>query len=235
VRRRRVVSLILLIAALRFITWAISARNARYLMDIFPLLSIAVAYLLTELSRRQTLRLLLQGLLFFLLMANLVWQSSLLVQEDPVPVVLGMESREEYLADHNDPPYKAIRFINQLPTSSKVFFVGSGQSYYVTTEHEADVNHANWGHLVHRHGPEPPELLRALLSQGFTHVYFSGPDFAWQLNFDSGGEIAGRVTLFKDFTARCAYVVYDAGEDGQVYALSEACKEVGPERDSETG
>jgi hypothetical protein len=75
------------------------------LIDIFPLLSVAVAYLLMELSRRNLLGTLLRGILFCLLVANLVWQSALLLQEDPIPVVLGMESREEYLMDHNTPPY----------------------------------------------------------------------------------------------------------------------------------
>ncbi|MGC9336470.1 MAG: ArnT family glycosyltransferase, partial [Anaerolineae bacterium] len=158
VHRRRVIDLLLLIVALRFATWAISARNARYLMDISPLLSIAVAYLLLQLSRRRILQALCQGILFLMLVANLVWQSALFVQEDPIPVVLGVESREEYLIDHNDPPYRAIRFINQLPPGSKVFFVGNGQSYYVTTEHVADVTHANWGRLIYRHGERPEQL-----------------------------------------------------------------------------
>ena len=224
IRRRKVINLILFIAALRFVTWAVSARNARYLMDVSPLLSIAIAYVLLELSRRQIFQSLLQGLLFLLLVANLVWQSSLLVQEDPIPVLLGMESREEYLADHNNPPYRAIRFINQLPSDSKVFFMGNGQSYYVTTEHLADVNHANWGHLVYSYGEQPDELLQALLSRGFTHLYYSGYDFTWQMTFDSSGEIARELALFETFTTHCARIVYDAGEDGQVYALSETCR-----------
>jgi hypothetical protein len=141
-----------------------------------------------------------------------------------------MESRDQYLADHNDPPYGAIRFINQLPSSSKVFFVGSGQSYYVTTEHVADVNHANWGHLVYRHGRRPDQLLQALLSQGYTHVYYSDRDFAWELSFDSSGALARDLALFDGFTARCARAVYDAGEDGQVYALAEACRGAGTGR-----
>jgi hypothetical protein len=224
IRRRGTVNLILLIAALRFVTWAVSARNARFLMDIFPLLSIAVAYLLMELSRRHLFQLMLQGVLFLLLVANLVWQSALFFQEDPIPVVLGVESREEYLVDHNDPPYRAIRFINRLPPDSKVFFVGGGQSYYVTTDHVADIAHANWGHLVYRHGERPEQLHRVLLSQGFTHILYSGYDFEWHLNFDNDGHIAQELDLFEEFTARCARLVYSAGEDVEVYALSDACE-----------
>jgi hypothetical protein len=62
-----------------------------------------------------------------------------------------------------------------------------------------------------------------LLSQEFTHVYYSDSEFAWELNFDSDGEMARDLALFQDFTALCARTVYDAGEDGQVYVLSEAC------------
>jgi hypothetical protein len=219
VRRRMVINLILLISLLRFGTWAVSARNARYLMDIYPLLCVAVAYLLAELARQRGIRVLIQGVVFVMLVANLTWQASLLVQEDPIPVVLGLEDREDYLADHNHPPYRAIRFINQLPSGSRVFFVGNGQSYYVTTDHVADVNHDNWGHLLYQCGEEFAHIRQALMVRGITHVYYSGYDFAWQLNFDFGGQLARELALFDQFAARCARLVYDEGENGQVYEL----------------
>jgi len=224
VRRRPAINLILLIALLRFGTWAVSARNARYLMDIYPLLSVAVAYLLAELAHRRGIRVLVQGTVFVLLVANLAWQALLLVQEDPLPVVLGLESREDYLAEHNHPPYRLIRFINRLPSGSRVFFSGNGQSYYVTTDHIADVNHSNWGHLVYQWGEEPSRLHQALVAQGITHVYYSGYDFAWQLNFDFDGQLARELVPFDPFVARCARLIYDDGENGQVYALLDRCR-----------
>jgi hypothetical protein len=222
--RRRALNVILLITLFRFGTWAISARNARYLMDIHPLLSVAVACLLMELDRWRWLRRLTRGLVCLFLVVNLVWQTALLVQEGSIPVVLGLESYEEYLVDHNDPPYRAIRFINQLPSDSKVFFVGNGQSYYVTTEHLVDVNHANWGHLIYLYGEEPEQLRQALVSQGFTHIFYSGYDFEWQLKFDAEGEVAEELALFDRFADRCARLIYDEGEAGQVYKLLSQCK-----------
>ena len=224
VRRRPAINLILAISLLRFGTWAVSARSPRYLMDIYPLLSVAVAYLLMELGRRRNARVLIQGILFILLVANLAWQALLLAQEGSIPVVLGLESREEYLAEHNDPPYRAIRFINQFPPGSRVLFSGNGQSYYVTTDHVADVNHSNWGHLVYQWGDEPEQIRRALAAQGFTHIFYSGYDFTWQLNFDFDGSLARELTVFDEFAARCATLVYDEGEDGQVYALLGRCR-----------
>jgi 4-amino-4-deoxy-L-arabinose transferase-like glycosyltransferase len=157
VRRRTDINLILLIAVIRFGTWTTSARNARYLIDISPLLSVAIAYMLMELARKRQvrrirIRVLIQGIVFVLLVGNLAWQALVLVQEGPIPVVLGLESREHYLAEHNQPPYQAIRFINGLPPGSRVFFVGNGQRYYVTVDHVADVSHGNWGHLVYQWG-----------------------------------------------------------------------------------
>lgn len=225
VRRRRAVSVILLIAALRFGTWAVSARSPRYLMDIHPLLSVAAAYLLVELARprgragRRYALGVVQALVAVLLMANLMWQVALLAEEDPVPVVLGMESREAYLADENDPPYRAIRFINQLPPESKVLFVGNGQSYYVTTDHVADVNHANWGHLLYRYDGELEVLHRALVAQGFTHIFYSRYDFDWQLNFDSEGHLAQELALFERFVDWYADLVYSDEAGSRVFAL----------------
>lgn len=230
VRRRLAVNLLLLISALRFGTWAISARSPRYLLDIYPLLSIAVAYLLMELARQYKVRAIVQGVVFILLVANLSWQALLLAQEGPLPVVLGLESREEYLADHNDPPYRAIRFINHLSNDSAdkrnplVLFVGNGQSYYVTTDHVADINHSNWGHLVYEWGEEPAHIRRALAAEGITHIFYSGYDFVWQLNFDFEGQLARELAVFDEFAARCAQLIYDEGEDGQVYALLDQCR-----------
>jgi len=224
VRRRTAISMILLIALLRFVIWAFSARNARYLMDVYPLLSIAVAYLLIELARRRMVWALLRGLVLVLMVANLAWQVLLLGQEGPISVVLGLESCEDYLAEHNHPPYRVIRFINDLPTGSKVLFAGNGQSYYVTTNHIADVNHSNWGHLIYKYGEDPTRLYQALGDQGVTHIYYSGYDFAWQLNFDFDGRLAKELELFDQFSARCARLIYDEGENGQVYALLDGCK-----------
>ena len=213
-----------MISLLRFGSWAVSARNTRYLMDIYPLLSVAVAYLLVELARQRRVRALVQGAVFILLVANLTWQALLLVQENPLPVVLGLESREDYLAEYNHPPYRVIRFINQLPSGSRVLFSGNGQSYYATTDHVADVNHSNWGHLVYRWGENPVGIHRALVAQGITHVYYSGYDFVWQLHFDFEGQLARELASFDQFAARCARLVYDEGKNGQVYALLEQCK-----------
>jgi len=224
VRRRPAINLILLISLLRFGSWAVSARNTRYLMDIYPLLSVAVAYLLVELARQRKVRALVQGAVFILLVANLTWQALLLVQENPLPVVLGLESREDYLAEYNHPPYRVIRFINQLPSGSRVLFSGNGQSYYATTDHVADVNHSNWGYLVYRWGENPVGIHRALVAQGITHVYYSGYDFVWQLHFDFEGQLARELASFDQFAARCARLVYDEGKNGQVYALLEQCK-----------
>ncbi len=224
VRRRAAISLILLIALLRFGSWAISARNARYLMDIYPLLSVAAAYLLTELARQRGIQRVIRGITFAMLVVNLAWQATLLVHEDPIPVALGLESRDEYLSEHNHPPYRVIRFINHLPPGSRVFFVGSGQSYYVTTSHVSDVNHDNWGRLIYLWGEDLSQLYQALVAQGISHVYYSGYDFTWQLNFDFDGHLARELAVFDQFAARCMRLVYDEGEDGQVYQLLERCE-----------
>jgi hypothetical protein len=224
VRRRSTVNWILFIALVRFGTWATSARNARYLLDIHPLLSIAVAYLLVELTRRRLLRLLLQGTLFVMLVANLGWQASLLMRRDPLPVILGLETRQEYLAEHNDPPYGTIQFINRLPSQSKTLFIGNGQSYYVTADHLSDISHGNWGRLVHSSGEELDQIHQALASRGFTHIYYSSYDFAWRLNFDAEGELARELGLFDRFVDHCACSVYE-GEAGEVYELLAQCRE----------
>ena len=225
IRRQWAISLILLMALLRFATWAISARNTRYLIDIYPLLSVAVAYLLAELSRRRILQILARVAVLALLVANLTWQTLLLLNEDPVPVILGLENREEYLSEHNHPPYQVIRFLNQLPSDSKVLFVGNGQGYYATVDHVADVNHKNWGHLVYEVSDKPVPLHDALTAEGFTHIYYSSYDFAWQLNFDYDGLLARELAVFEHFTAYCTDLVYSDHTGSKVYVILNECME----------
>jgi hypothetical protein len=62
------------------------------------------------------------------------------------------------------------------------------------------------------------------VAQGITHVYYSGYDFAWQLNFDFDGQLARELVPFDPFVARCARLIYDDGENGQVYALLDRCR-----------
>lgn len=224
VRRHQGITLILLICTLRFGTWVLSARNLRYLLDIYPLLGIAVAYVLVKLATRRWAKVLGQALVLTFLVANLAWQMLLVVQADPLPVVLGRQSHQDYLSIHDDPPYRTIYFLNSLPPGSKTLFVGNGQSYYATGDHISDVNHSNWGHLIYKRGQDPVDLRQALVEQKITHIFFSAYDFTWQMNFDFGGHLSAELATFEEFASRCTSLVYDQGEEGQVYALLDQCR-----------
>lgn len=223
-KKRWTISLLLLISLLRFATWAVSARNLRYLMDIAPLLAIVVAYVLVEVGRRAWIRTASQILVLVLMVANLAWQVLLLVQEDPIPVVVGAEGREHYLREHNQPPYRCIEYINELNPDSRVLFVGNGQSYYATAEVVADVDHGNWGHLVYLWGEDLDQIRAALAADGISHIYYSPYDLAWRLSFDTEGEKRREMELFELFAAGCASPVHDLGEDGVVYELLDRCR-----------
>lgn len=224
VRKNRMINLILMIAILRFGIWALSARNTRYLIDLYPLLSIAVAYLLLEISHRRQVRVFIQVIVLGLLIINLIWQLMLLVQENPIRVILGIQDREAYLTEYNYPSYSIITYLNRLPEGSSVMFIGNGQSYYTTTEHISDVNHSNWGHMLFQFGEIPSELHQQLLNQNISHIYFSGIDFEWQSNFDFDGHLSKELTVFEEFVNRCALLVFDMKIDGQVFQLLDKCK-----------
>lgn len=75
-----------------------------------------------------------------------------------------------------------------------------------------------WGENIHL-------IHESLLSQDFTHIYYSGYDFDWRLNFDTEGDLARELDIFDHFVDRCARLIYDKGDSGQVYELLLQCED----------
>jgi len=132
------------------------------------------------------LRWLLGGALAFLLLLNLPpctslherdragWEGWLthVVREAPLPVVLGAESEQGYLA-HTIPSYAAWQYINaHLPTDARVLTFSGGDHFY--SERERVWSDATIAHLAVWGAPRGQEAqaLEALYGLNVSHVLF---------------------------------------------------------------
>jgi hypothetical protein len=156
-------------------TYSTFVLRTRILLPCFAPLSILAAYVvhsLKELDRRTF------SLQRFVLMAvglglavNLVSQGLSFIGRDPLPFIVGGESREEYLKRQLlDGHYDALSYINtSLPSSATVLFLWEPRSYYCERQCLPDVVFDHFSQLALAHGSEE-EIARGLQREGISHI-----------------------------------------------------------------
>jgi 4-amino-4-deoxy-L-arabinose transferase-like glycosyltransferase len=105
---------------------------------------------------------------------------TLLTQEkiDPLPYLLGQESRETHLTRRLGAYYVAMQEINQkLPAEARIVFLGEPRSYYCQKDCRPDSILDEFPHLVYRYGTAEA-IAKAWQAAGITHVlvYRAGVD-----------------------------------------------------------
>jgi len=213
-RRNRGVNWVLALSLLRFMLWAATLQNLRYLLPIYPALSIATGYILHQAilhgRRRLPWDFFVRALVVSLLLINVGLQlyKEATTSGNPLPVILGSESQVAYLR-RTLVDYPVTEFINTaLPSEAKVLFIGDGRSYYFEREHIPDATHDNWwGQLVPLGGSQ--EGILALLRRwGVSHILFSEGDVEYRLVFDAEGRIEQGMQLFFAFKERYLSEIY---------------------------
>jgi hypothetical protein len=171
---------VLLVCGANYLLWlggvAQSALlgQTRLLFPIFPLLAMLAAMAVEELS---TLDMKGFSLRRFVLMAlavtlclNVLSFIVAFVADNPLPYILGLETREEYLSAHLGDYYQAVTYVNrQLPPSARVLFLWEPRSYYCQKDCLPDAILDNFKHLTYKYG-NAEGIAQYLHSQGMTHI-----------------------------------------------------------------
>ncbi len=124
-----------------------------------------------------------------------------------VPYLLGLQSRDAYLADHLDPYYAAIQHVNALPGSAQVLSLWEVRSYYTNKPLHADPFLDNFNYY-YRHYPTAEALAQALRQAGFTYVLFYAQGLQLVLDERPGEESHQELAVLWDFLAHDARPVY---------------------------
>jgi len=175
---------------LRFVLWAFGSQQLRFLMPIYPLLAIATAYIIDQLSenvfQRSSLKLFLPALTVGLTSISLFYQFQFILQYRTLDAVIGRESRDEFLANAVG-DYPASRYIKkQLEDEHTIMMLGDGRGYYCLPKCVPDPDHFRWaGELFSRNDEQT--LTSWFNEKGFTHVLISWEDLDFLLQHDPKG------------------------------------------------
>ena len=164
-----------------FLFWASSAQQIRYLIPVFPLLSILVGYILTRYEQRKFFL----HILYCLILGSMAFNGFYMIRDfleiKPMGVVIGTEDRDSFLR-RRLPSYDIINYINNnVPERSRLFLI------YMK----------NWGFLLDRdyysdsmfesytiqkiltRSLSTEDVYAVLRDKGFTHMLYD-------LNYISG-------------------------------------------------
>lgn len=174
---------------LRFAVWALGAQQTRFLLPLFPALSILAAYVLTAMAGRlrgATGRILVRGLGFGVLAIALVYSILFFMSVRPLGVITGAETREAFLR-RQLPLYPLQEYIQtNLPPEARVWMLWDGRGYYCDERCVADIDQSRWTQVA-MHSWDVEEAARELRRRGATHLLVSKQDANFIAQFDRSG------------------------------------------------
>ena len=172
------------VQTLAWMAGVLSSRSlfqSRLLLPACIALCGPLAYVYHELCTldrpRFSLRRLVGMSVVLVLAANLCYQSYNTLRQRPLPVLVGLESRADYLARNLGAHYAAMELLNErVPEQGRVLFLWEPRSYYSHVPAEPDAILDRWPWLLSRHDAGDRERQSAmageLREQGYTHILY---------------------------------------------------------------
>lgn len=214
-RRPPIIRTFLLYSAAYVLFWFYITQQMRFLFPIFPILSLATAYPMIQLSRQKVFRVSNNGIAAVFLLFALAYLGGLTVYV--AGGVLGIETRAEYLQKRAW-LFQEADYINRtLPLTSKIgIFFGPG--YYVDREYlylwpyyQAVVNVAQMQTAA--------DLLRRFHELRITHLVWENPTSRRYLYDDDNLLFRKWKTFFGQLQERGHFKELFRGNDGIVYEI----------------
>ena len=148
------------------------------------------------------------------------------IQANPLPAVLGLETRDDYLTRRLGWHYVAIQTINQdLPPDAIVLFLWEPRAYHCRAECWPDALLDRWLHTTHVYGQDAGAIAAAWRAQGISHVLLhrAGYQAVVEAGFDPVTK-ADQTTL----ETLLSREMVRAGDFGEAYELYAFPRESGP-------
>lgn len=207
VRKRRWVVWSLAISAFFFLSLSRNTWIARYWLPMFPALTIAAAYALSELiNRLKSYRNLSQVVAPVMIAMSIVpvihLSANELLNTDGLSYIAGSLSRGDFMA--HTIYYPSIDFVNhQLPRNARVMMFGAQMGYDLQRPYLADASwdSVEWNRALLRNG-SLEDVHEDLKRRGITHVLFNPNlfSFATQIGLDIGptaGTPSNRIGVYR--------------------------------------
>ena len=135
-------------------------------------------------------------------------------------VLLGHESREDFLARRLGWYYATVEFVNQqLPPDATVLFLWEPRSYHCQVRCWPDALLDRWLHTTHVHGYDTATIADDWRAQGVTHVllYRVGYEAILEAGFDPLAE--ADVAALERLVGEELELVRAMGDAYELYAL----------------
>jgi hypothetical protein len=201
------------ITGLHFVVWAVGSQQTRFLLPILPALALLSAgsgiFLMRRLQNRwkgsTAVGYLIIGVA---LLATLVFQVILFAMVQPPKVILGQQSKQEFLR-HSLVNFRALETIqDRLSTEERALMMWDGQGYYCDERCVPDADQSNWTRLIEPES-EPEDVASRLRTDGITHLLFNRREAEFFLSHDPTGRHRQALDFFLwEFLPTCTEEIY---------------------------
>jgi hypothetical protein len=195
--RSRALCSMAVFAAIQYGFWGIGVIHSRSLFQsrlllpalvaLCPLLAVLWERLRMLDTRLFSLRRLIGMSVALVLAANLCYQFLGTLRARPLPVLVGAESRDEFLTRNLGAHYRAMQMVNErVPEEGRVLFLWEPRSYYCRRSAQPDAILERWAWLLTQHEHRVEAVAGALVDEGYTHVLLhrSGMEFMRRTGLD---------------------------------------------------
>jgi hypothetical protein len=225
---RNIVDSLAIITALQFMAWAIGSQQNRFLLPLFPGLSILTSFILLSISTKFRFqhigRSLVIGSAGGMLLVTLIFMGIYINLVRPDRVISGIESKVHFL-QRMVRDYSGIEFINDhLPNSSRVLMLWDARGYYCENRCIPDTDQSKWVTMVADH-PDILDMANILKEEKITHLFFSKDDASFFILKHDPQKIHLNAAKFllDEFVPACTINSYE-DEWSAVYELLPSCK-----------
>jgi len=179
----KITKLLLFYSSILYIFWAFWICYLRYFIPSLPIISVILAIYISKVTVLQIFKKVILSVTSLVFLGNIYF--ILLMQklnQNPLPFVLGLESKEEFLftqrGGYPNPYYGVINWANQnLPETVRILFLGETRGLY--TERQIVFSFVNdWTHIVEysRLSKNGDELAEKLRREKITHILLNVPE-----------------------------------------------------------
>jgi len=208
----RQLDMIAIVTMVWFLIWALGSQQTRFLLPVFPLLSVLacapLAALAGSLAWPRFGRVAAGVLAALSLTPTLVFSGLFAYFTPTSPVVLGLESKSDFLKTRVT-GYRAMQYIQStLPREARVLMMWDGQGYYCDERCLPDAEQSQWVRWS-QGSPDPATLARQLKAAGITHLLYSKDSIVIIEDHDPTGVHRRAEEYFREvFAPACASPSY---------------------------
>jgi hypothetical protein len=228
---RKTLDILAALTGFLFIAWSLGSQQIRFLLPLFPGLSIlssqVLMQLLIKLAKYSLGRIIKIGLVGGMVIGSLTFMVLYFILIRPEKALLGLETKSEFI-QRMVRDNTGINYGNEyLPEGAKMMLLWDGRGYYCDRVCLPDVDQSRWVAMLERF-PDVSSISHYLQSRNITHLFLSNEDASFFLlkHDNEGINRKALEFLIIDFTPKCAEMVYEDGWSS-IYQLTfdkESCR-----------